>query len=1129
MNTCYSDNLRKQIVKSNPQVQQIFDQMDLELSKIENPKKAESVMITIPVVFFVVHDNQPNGVGSNISDLQVDSQLIALNTYFNDYGLNFCYATKAGATNISSINHINNTTLANHTTSNQTALENAGITATNFQVDKTKYLRIYIVKSINGASSGILGYATFPNSSDFDGIVMKYNAVGDTASFPGGTYIPNYNQGKVLVHEIGHYLGLYHTFQESCAGTDSSTCNLQGDRVCDTPPVNAPNFGCVLGTDSCIEDDNLPDDINNFMDYGDNVCQQWFSEGQKNRMLNLLTVFRSSLISPDNIIFTATCGSSSLISASFTPSSYQTCTGSSVSFTPLSTGTGITYSWDFGDPASGVNNTSTAQNPTHIFSSAINSPYTVTLTVDNGTDSYTAVNQIFASDCTPVLSTQGNWRFGNSASGNGNSLDFSSGIPIMTSVNDTERTEATSVISSATGQLLFKSNGIDVSNSNFSFYNGSLFGSKSAHRGTLIVKNPNPSFPNQYYLFTKNGIEQTLRSGLRYSLVDAISPTNVSINPVNLNLAATVPAANGYIITPNGGIEGGEGITVISSQFGYWIITTGKKATGYFFMVFRLDPTGLSFVSETPTIANAAHSGLNSLEVSPNGDRILLILDGSTNTIPNSGTYLYDFDKFSGQVISNPINLEVNSYGASFSPNSNLLYLNTNKSYQVNLQDLNQNATRKVFYNTNIFSYGDIQKGPDNKLYYIYPYETTRSLYVIHNPNELITTENPNACNFSKNGPSINTLIPHSAIGLPNMVNSEKETAFETEEISSYPSSCYTRRFFPDSYGDSFNWDFGDPASGANNTFTGTLVTHTFSGNGTFIVTLRSATNVLIAQTTIVIGILPVTILGSSTACTSENNTTNNSVAMLDGQTVLWSITGGAGVISGLNNQADVTINWTTLPGTVSLTITNGSGCTSTITRTIIDECLSCDCLNSLGYRERPQLDNTFLIDIINNGGSMCSSLSIRNTWRIGNGTPFTTLGFGTIGYTAGGSQPFTVTTEALDAYGNVICSRTSSGGGIITSEMKMKQKNNEIKDLHEISYSITPNPSSGLIMIKIGNFNGKIDLDIIDLNGRIVYSLKNTTFNLEKTINLRDLQSGIYILKLNGNNLSFTEKIILN
>ena len=76
---------------------------------------------------------------------------------------------------------------------------------------------------------------------------------------------------------------------------------------------------------------------------------------------------------------------------------------------------------------------------------------------------------------------------------------------------------------------------------------------------------------------------------------------------------------------------------------------------------------------------------------------------------------------------------------------------------------------------------------------------------------------------------------------------------------------------------------------------------------------------------------------------------------------------------------------------------------------------------------------------------------------------------------------------------------------------------------------SIYPNPSNGEINIKINQYNGKVNLQVVDLNGRVVYSLNNTDFNVEKAINLKSLQSGMYIVKINGEKLNYTKKIILN
>jgi len=79
----------------------------------------------------------------------------------------------------------------------------------------------------------------------------------------------------------------------------------------------------------------------------------------------------------------------------------------------------------------------------------------------------------------------------------------------------------------------------------------------------------------------------------------------------------------------------------------------------------------------------------------------------------------------------------------------------------------------------------------------------------------------------------------------------------------------------------------------------------------------------------------------------------------------------------------------------------------------------------------------------------------------------------------------------------------------------------------NEELFRVYPNPTNGLLNVRINNYIGKATLQIIDLNGRII--LNNTEeFNTEKTLNLNFLSAGIYILKVSGDNLNFTEKIIL-
>ena len=76
---------------------------------------------------------------------------------------------------------------------------------------------------------------------------------------------------------------------------------------------------------------------------------------------------------------------------------------------------------------------------------------------------------------------------------------------------------------------------------------------------------------------------------------------------------------------------------------------------------------------------------------------------------------------------------------------------------------------------------------------------------------------------------------------------------------------------------------------------------------------------------------------------------------------------------------------------------------------------------------------------------------------------------------------------------------------------------------------SIYPNPSNGKFSININQYSGKVNIQVADLNGREVYTSKNELFNSEKALDLQMLESGIYVLRISGENLNYSQKIIKN
>jgi hypothetical protein len=128
--------------------------------------------------------------------------------------------------------------------------------------------------------AGLLGYANYPGTVPHrqDGLVIL------NESMPGGAAAP-FNKGDTATHEIGHWLGLAHTFDNGC--------EHPGDFVKDTPYQDDGDnvFLCSRGLDTCPQPGNDP--IHNFMSYGDDTCMNQFTRGQVKRALQFWFAVRA--------------------------------------------------------------------------------------------------------------------------------------------------------------------------------------------------------------------------------------------------------------------------------------------------------------------------------------------------------------------------------------------------------------------------------------------------------------------------------------------------------------------------------------------------------------------------------------------------------------------------------------------------------------------------------------------------------------------------------------------------------------------------------------------------------------------------------------------------------------------
>jgi hypothetical protein len=262
----------------------------------------------LPVVIHVIHQNGPE----NIPIAQIEQGIKWLNdaysnqgVYNNSNGVNtkiqFCLAKRSES---------------GHTTDGVNRI-NSPLTNYNFNgIDKDlknlnrweprSYINIWLVNSLSWyGNASIAGYAYPPSvaGSQLDGIVLESEYFGKDKSLT----VP-------LIHEMGHYLGLLHTFNGGCK---NDNCLIDGDKVCDTPPdgVNiAISCNGSFKVNSCFTDDDdssinnpfreiglggIGDQVDledNFMDYGFYSCAANFTVGQTQRMRFYLEEKRSDLV-----------------------------------------------------------------------------------------------------------------------------------------------------------------------------------------------------------------------------------------------------------------------------------------------------------------------------------------------------------------------------------------------------------------------------------------------------------------------------------------------------------------------------------------------------------------------------------------------------------------------------------------------------------------------------------------------------------------------------------------------------------------------------------------------------------------------------------------------------------------
>ncbi|KAF8157878.1 Metalloprotease [Crassisporium funariophilum] len=225
----------------------------------------------------VVFDTYVNVVAANMTlaggwvpDSQIEAQIKMLNDGYQGTGVSFKFINTTRI--LSSLWH-------NSLTLPEGAIEEKMLTnfGSNFRKGGIKELNINLVGFTDTPETYGFGlppsyYVEYPL---YDGIYIRYS------SLPGGTSLVR--QGSTVTHEAGHWLSLWHTFQNGCDG--------DGDSVDDTPAQETSTTGCPVGRDTCPG--GGVDPIRNFMDYSSEECRTSFTPGQIARMQEAILAYRS--------------------------------------------------------------------------------------------------------------------------------------------------------------------------------------------------------------------------------------------------------------------------------------------------------------------------------------------------------------------------------------------------------------------------------------------------------------------------------------------------------------------------------------------------------------------------------------------------------------------------------------------------------------------------------------------------------------------------------------------------------------------------------------------------------------------------------------------------------------------
>ena len=1061
------------------------------------------------------------GVGTNISYNQIVSQVSALNaafsksypgyngqthpSYAQNTNIQFCLAKIAKPSGVTFYNgpggiengvmRYSDNTLTHHDITSPSATALLGLThpiGTYFPFND--YLNIWVVASIGSGGGGtVMGYAPKPLMGVYplDGVVMRSDIIGDNST--GSSYALGFGleQGKVMSHEIGHYLNLYHIFEGGCAGANAAgssadACDLNGDGICDIEPCTTQNISCGMPipntcSASYTTGTTTIDMINSYMSYADDDCMNTFTTNQSQRMWATLNASRFNLWQTSNLSSTGVIGAGGCIApfliTNIKASTNSICSGTSfVLSNPTSGNSATTRNWFMPGASPSI-----ATTPSVSVTYTAPGLYWAYLTLSDGILTAKDSFLVKVANCTldSTKLNRSHWFFGDYAE-----LNFSTpggvtaGTSAFTHTTMYHGKEASVSMSDKYGNLLFYTNGADLWDNNH-------IKRSTDYPMFVLDTDPYGAWPSASSMLAIPFPKDTSK----YIIISGPHTSGVSF-PYSAyydSLYYVVYDVNTKIVTSRRGFKHSllpttyaEPITVVPhcNGYDYWLICRSANKA-YSVLITAAGPNNIDKITISSGISAQVAGQFKS---NRKGNRLIR----SDNWGSNKIGFFYDFNSTTG-LMNNETSFGYtsvnNTWGAIFSPNDSLAYITEpisssgSKIYQINVNTL----AIKTMSITTDFMVTSIECGPDNNLYFRQDYLSWSHIAV----DRIINSNSWVSAAFVKDAVPLPTgTYPWQ--GITNFMDAAKPAEIANDFIYTNVS-CNTFKFTVDSCWQVYkvNWNFGDGTTG-----TGLLANHTYTSTGAFTVkmTLSIGTyslNTIIKNITVLSG--TTSIAGPTVICKGTTYLNNYGVSIIPGATYNWGIVNG--VISGPTNLSNVNLGASsTGVATISVQIVSG-GCISVGTKTIV--------IDTIPSVSMPSHQPICLGDIITLSGSPSGGIF--------GGTGVTSNLFNST-LTGVGNQTVYYTITNMNG-----CSNTATNS--ITVNACVGIDENEFSNS---TIQIYPNPNSGEFNVLSSRElkNGKIE--IYNYLGQLII---NETLIQNLKINLSNNSNGIYLVRILENN----------